>query len=443
MMDNKRIIQALEELNLIKTAETFKKEMGNMNINNDYRKDLFKQILNYLSHVTSDKEDKEAELKDKHKDNNTKFNNNNNTLEANKKIMSTLIQKVNTKMYPITTNNTNPINPIKSKLDKIENTKVYDNLMKKIQSLNRFTSNSTNIFQVEDTDNNYENEIVHENMRGDLPRFGSDDIQKNKNLNDNKAKNTNKTTSNPNMHIKENNSKIETEEDENKSLNENSLFPDIEEVMNINKIREQGNFKADDQFNNMVNSKNLQNMMRSENENMDNSSFFQNSIVMNNEDGEGEGGEDCRGDNNILNDSLDEYVDDEDPGFDLYECEVEYFRDTCKKLSSQYGFPSRAIRKKTKEDKEKEEKDKKEKEEKAEKEKKEKEAEKLDKENKEKCEVNKDIIKSVTIKDPEMANTTKNLGEKIYEVENQIKRKSLLGPDAIFMPSDDPYPLSV
>ncbi len=39
----------------------------------------------------------------------------------------------------------------------------------------------------------------------------------------------------------------------------------------------------------------------------------------------------------------DEYVDDDDPGFDLYECEAEYFNETCKKLSDQYGFPKRAV----------------------------------------------------------------------------------------------------
>jgi len=46
-------------------------------------------------------------------------------------------------------------------------------------------------------------------------------------------------------------------------------------------------------------------------------------------------------DNN--NDVTDEYVDDDDPGFDLYECESEYFNETCKKLSEQYGFPKRAV----------------------------------------------------------------------------------------------------
>jgi hypothetical protein len=67
---------------------------------------------------------------------------------------------------------------------------------------------------------------------------------------------------------------------------------------------------------------------------MDSSSFFHNSqsILHNHEDS-----------NIIANSIIDEYVDDDDPGFDLYECEFEFFKDTCKKLSEQYDFPRRAI----------------------------------------------------------------------------------------------------
>lgn len=80
---------------------------------------------------------------------------------------------------------------------------------------------------------------------------------------------------------------------------------------------------------NMIN-KNNQN----ESQNMDSSSFFHNTqsnMHPNQEDSQ------------ILNSIIDEYVDDDDPGFDLYECEMEFFKDTCKKLSEQYDFPRRAV----------------------------------------------------------------------------------------------------
>ena len=60
---------------------------------------------------------------------------------------------------------------------------------------------------------------------------------------------------------------------------------------------------------------------------MDSSSFFQNSqsMIYNNQS------------------EIDEYVDDDDLGFELYECDREYMEDTSKKLSEQYGFPDRAV----------------------------------------------------------------------------------------------------
>lgn len=73
---------------------------------------------------------------------------------------------------------------------------------------------------------------------------------------------------------------------------------------------------------------------QNESQNMDSSSFFHNtqSVLQPNPE-----------DSQILNSIIDEYVDDDDPGFDLYECEMEFFKDTCKKLSEQYDFPKRAI----------------------------------------------------------------------------------------------------
>lgn len=74
----------------------------------------------------------------------------------------------------------------------------------------------------------------------------------------------------------------------------------------------------------------LQNIKLDQNESsnmMDSSSFFQNSqsMIYNNQS------------------DIDEYVDDDDLGFELYECDREYLEDTSKKLSEQYGFPERGI----------------------------------------------------------------------------------------------------
>ena len=66
---------------------------------------------------------------------------------------------------------------------------------------------------------------------------------------------------------------------------------------------------------------------------MDSSSFFQNSHIGN-----------INGDiKDISHLEIDEYVDDDDPGFDLYECDREYQSDTSKKLAEQYGYPERAV----------------------------------------------------------------------------------------------------
>ena len=62
--------------------------------------------------------------------------------------------------------------------------------------------------------------------------------------------------------------------------------------------------------------------------NIDNSSFFMNSRVDPNNTKDG----------NILNQSeIDEYVDDDDPGFDLFECDRIYQENTSKQLAEQYG----------------------------------------------------------------------------------------------------------
>jgi len=40
----------------------------------------------------------------------------------------------------------------------------------------------------------------------------------------------------------------------------------------------------------------------------------------------------------------DEYVDDDDPGFELYEIYEEYFESSCKELANRFGFPAKSIK---------------------------------------------------------------------------------------------------
>jgi hypothetical protein len=52
---------------------------------------------------------------------------------------------------------------------------------------------------------------------------------------------------------------------------------------------------------------------------------------------------------NIMNkDGIDEYVDDDDPGFDMYVVNEENFVASCKELAQLNNFPARAIKPDTK-----------------------------------------------------------------------------------------------
>ena len=143
-------------------------------------------------------------------------------------------------------------------------------------------------------------------------------------------------------------------------------------------------------------------------DNIDSSSFFQNSqsVIIQQDD------------SNInlnVGGDLDEYVDDDDPGFDLYECYPEYFKETCKKLSEQYDFPKRGIAKaKNKKNNEKEK-------------------------NKEVLQVpeTNSHIKGIKPKEGEQPSASK--GDKFFEVENNVQKKSLLPNEVKFMEAGDNY----
>jgi len=73
--------------------------------------------------------------------------------------------------------------------------------------------------------------------------------------------------------------------------------------------------------------------------NEENNSFFQNqsSYVFANEI-----------DHSMNKDGTDQYIDDDDPGFDTYLVNEENFVASCKELANQNNFPTRAIKPDTK-----------------------------------------------------------------------------------------------
>lgn len=129
----------------------------------------------------------------------------------------------------------------------------------------------------------------------------------------------------------------------------------------------------------------------------------------------------------IMQSLIDEYVDDDDPGFDLYECEFEFFKDTCKKLSEQYDFPKRAIYKSKFKNNDGAIKE-------------------LDKNKEDNNQINDEEnskIKSIKSKDLENNKNIKK-GESIYELEtnkntNKAIKKGLLPTHFKFMEGGDKY----
>lgn len=156
----------------------------------------------------------------------------------------------------------------------------------------------------------------------------------------------------PNLNIQEeskNNSevqeKVHTEEGENNQdsvqanesscMEEDSMFANNTSASKQNNYRKIKNiFSGSSQLDKMLRIQNIKIDQHDSCNIMDSSSFFQNSQSL------------IVHEDSVLNKSeADEYVDDDDPGFDLYECDREYYEDTSKKLSEQYGFPERAIQK--------------------------------------------------------------------------------------------------
>jgi hypothetical protein len=100
-MENSKIVDLLNELNLKKTAEAFKNEIGKTNISNDYKQVLLNQILEQLKSSTSNASIKEKEEKKvneaKVKEKASNLNKVLLPLEKNKLIMDGLISKISSK----------------------------------------------------------------------------------------------------------------------------------------------------------------------------------------------------------------------------------------------------------------------------------------------------------------------------------------------------------
>lgn len=230
-------------------------------------------------------------------------------------------------------------------------------------------------------------------------------------------------------------------------LEDDSMFNEIEKTDNPNlqnqflsKEKLSSKFEPNNNLDNIIKSNinsNLFSLINS-NQNKDNidhdqinqSSFFQNSQSMIIQS--------ALDDSNIqANSVLDEYVDDDDPGFDLYECEQEFFKETCKKLSEQYDYPRRAVVKS-----------------------KFKNNENLNQlQNKNENKNESLLMKSIKAKDTDLINSKKNAkNDKLYEIENTEKnetgtqgtnninglaatpnRKSLLPPEVKFMESGNSF----
>lgn len=318
-----------------------------------------------------------------------------NKEEANK-IMDNLIQKI-VKKNPLE----NPDNkmliddPNLNNAGKgLYNTKVFQNLMNKYEN------------KIEKTLIERQSGEVKE-MEDDLPHFGGSSSKK-----EASPYEMYKNEEIPNFHNQNSNIQNQKGPPHNPNntmtkfesqINEDSIFGEAEDET---KIKMMNKFTPSDQLDNIVKSNINENIFAMINSNQeDNSSFFQNSqsIILQHDD------------SNIL---VDEYVDDDDPGFDLYECEIEFFKTTCKKLSDQYDFPRRAICKS-----------------------KFKNNENLNKEN-EKNMITNDPMKSIKTKEEIQKKNSK--GELMFEIEgnkdaNIAQRKSLLPNDAKFMQSGDLY----
>ena len=280
--------KVLENINLKETAKVFREEFKSKS-NDEYelgKINILKHLQNQLNKCTGNN------IIHKYSPISTK-----KKKRIPNDIFDNLIKKL--KIQKISENEKiiNPLSKVYLNVkDKIE--KEYQNSIKKDSQVFNSTD-KLNYYLNEDYQEN--NKILNKNE--DLPHFGMNDKEENNN----------------------NNNNLDTLNNSNK-LEEDSLFTNN----NINSNNENTN---EENIINNTEEKDILNQSFGANE--DSKDIFQNVNYK-------IGNSDKDMFNNKEN-NIEEYVDDDDPGFDLYECDVEYFRDTCKKLAEQSDFPHRGV----------------------------------------------------------------------------------------------------
>jgi hypothetical protein len=402
-------IKLLNESGMKETIEVFKKEFGNMNKgkgSNNLLNMIYKQLNNPIKEVEKIKTSKKNKL----------------SKEEESKIMIGLIDKISKKWASQNTTEDN------SKINDLSKTKVFSNLMSKYENRNQPT--------LENHNKNEENE-------DELPHFGGSskkatispknnifqgainysnqeqmevvpNIQINHQINQLNSNLNSLQKSLPNNP----NNTINRNESQN---NDDSIFGETEENNNDHrtKVHIENKFQAPNNLDHMIKTNvnnNIFAMINNNQDNIDSSSFFQNSqsLILQQDNID-------HNDSNVLGHSMiDEYVDDDDPGFDLYETEIEHLKETCKNLSQQYDFPKRAVYKSKNKNNEN--------------------LTKLEKEGQGQVQ----NIEGGGIKSVKATESKKNIkGEQLFEVENKPQisplKKSLLSSEVKFMPSGDPY----
>ena len=180
--------------------------------------------------------------------------------------------------------------------------KQYENVIKEKMKKNRLLQDGGNLLRMGDSQELDEREDGYGSGE-DLPMFGSAIMNTNKKKKEDNLFNNNLLTS-------------EGDDDNNNNINSKAL---------LNNSFGEGNNNIQIDINNESSMNDNQNKTKEEN----NFNILNEDEIKNNY-------------NNEKN-TIEEYQDDDDPGYDLYECDIEYFKDTCQKLSEDNDFPHRGV----------------------------------------------------------------------------------------------------
>ena len=180
--------------------------------------------------------------------------------------------------------------------------KQYENVIKEKMKKNRLLQDGGNLLRMGDSQELDDREDGYGSGE-DLPMFGSAIMNTNKKKKEDNLLNNNILTS-------------EGDDDNNNNINSKAL---------LNNSFGEGNNNIQIDINNESSMNDNQNKTKEEN----NFNILNEDEIKNNY-------------NNEKN-TIEEYQDDDDPGYDLYECDIEYFKDTCQKLSEDNDFPHRGV----------------------------------------------------------------------------------------------------